>query len=496
MAPRPIGPFLETPGSYGRRPHTLFWVFMLILLLVVVFVIFKVIPQGPVEAISDRQARKKMAEAEKLESQSLNYFAAEIYNNIVDSTRVGSDLRVKAARSLARVNREMPGHAEAVVAALEKAYYFSSPGPDKDGLREELENYTGHPLTSVIATPGAAGATSATLPAAAPPSSPAATAAVPRDSRPLARIGDETVGLDEVYSAWVQFNGQRKPGTDELRRFIRVYMDMIMLAGEARHRGMDRTPEALYDQRVHRVYYLSNALTEKLIKDLSTPDAKTLEEYYRAHSEQFMTPAKAVLGRIVVAGKDTAAKVSKALAQGQKFDRVARQYSADASQLQNGYLLGTISQNDPGVPELGANPRFVARLLALDAGVTTGPLESPRGLQFLHIVEKTPSRLQPFGDVQESVLFSYQKQQLTQHREALLRQLRQDHPIEPLDPSIRKLIEMEPASAAASTTTTAANSNATSATAAAPAPAPAEPPATTATLAAAPQAEAAQPQDE
>lgn len=467
MASRPFGPFIESPGDYGRRPRMLWFWMMILLAVVVAYVAFRNIPGGPVEILSDRQATRILKEAEQMENQSLNLSAAEQYNRVVGNERVGAVLRVRAARGLARVYREMPGHTEAVEAALEKAYRFSPVGPERDAVRDELETLRGRPLSAVAGDTR----TTATQPA------PADTNPypVPTDAHILARLGSETVSLEEILYAFGQFNGMRKPTAQELRPFVKMYLDMSLLADHARHDGLDHQPATVYDLRVRRIMSLNQAVNERLVKELKTPDLKMLEAFYNANKVLFTVPARAIIGHIVVKDADDAAKVRKALDQGQKFDKVAKQYSLDAEKLKDGYLLGMITQNDPGIPEFGPNPALIGRLLALDSGATTGPIASQRGQHWVRIVEKSPAVLRPFKDVQDDALLKYQQAQLTQARLNLLARLHSERKIEIKDPSFSKDMT-EPASPAPATPPAAASEDETTGTqaaAATPAPTPA-----------------------
>lgn len=445
MASRPFGPFIDSPGDYGRRPRML-WLWLMILLAVVGYVLFRV-PGGPAEVLSDRQAGKILKDAEQMEGQSLNLSAAEQYNRVVVNERVGPVLRVKAARGLARVYREMPGHNEAVEAALEKAYRFSPEGPQRDAVRDELESLRGRPLTAV-APPSADSRTSATRTSGS--DGDLNPYPIPADARILARIGTESVSMEEILYAFGQFNGMRNPTAEELRPFVKMYLDMALLADQARRDGLDRQPATIFDLRVRRIMGLNQAVSERLIKELKTPDVKALEAFYNANKPLFTVPARAIVGHIVVKGGDDAAKVKKALEQGQKFDKVAKQYSLDAAKLNEGYLLGMISQNDPGIPGFGASRTLVGRLLALDAGDTTGPIATPSGMHWVRIVEKSPAVLRPFKDAQEDALLKYQQSQLTQARLSLLSRLHSERKIDIKDPALSKDVNENPAPAPAS----------------------------------------------
>jgi len=409
---------MEIANARGRRPRYLLVFMMLMLLVVVLFSAFSILPLGPIGGLTNRQARKQMAEAQRWENQSLPLTAAEIYQQITNNPRVEARLRAQAAIRLADLYRDTPDHQQAAQAALEKAYYLSPAGPERDTLRRDLEIMRGRP---VIQQPPVAHARPQPADVFIP---------LPKTAQVIARVGDETVTMDDILYAWSQFNGAQSPTPQQLEPFTRSFLDMVMLADEARRRGLDVQPRVALDLRVRRVLDLNQALTQQLIGGLSAPSLDTLRQYYQAHASAFGKPATATLGVITVSDPEDAEALEAALGKGMDFKAAAKKFSPIANTLKNGIVAGRVSDGDRDIPAIGPVPGLSARLVAYEDGVTTGPIQTSSGTHWIKILDKSAAQLQPFETVRDAVMLDYQKHQLAVQRENLLAQLHQVRPVE------------------------------------------------------------------
>ena len=98
---------IKTPPQRGRKHHFFLILMMALLLLVVVFAAFRIIPLGSVDRLSNRQARKMLAEAQHWEDQSLPLSAAEIYEGVSGNSKIDSNLRFEAAKHLVWLKEQL-----------------------------------------------------------------------------------------------------------------------------------------------------------------------------------------------------------------------------------------------------------------------------------------------------------------------------------------------------------------------------------------------------
>jgi hypothetical protein len=289
----------------------------------------------------------------------------------------------------------------------------------------------------------------------------------------VAQVGDLAVTMDDLLYAWSQSHALRPPTPDQFGPFVQQYLNMALLADQAKREGLDGQGRTELELRLSRLLTLSKAMTTLLIQALPNPTEKQLREDYAARPELWRPPARARVGQIVVADLDQARAVTKALSQGLSFAAAARRFSRAAGALENGYLLGEVVEGAEAVPGLPATPGLAPILLAMDDGATTGPIELADGYHWFKVVEKNaPSEPLPFEQVRDRVAMRYQQLALARAREGLLSNLRSSRPIVIHEAALNKATAGNPnaVAAAASTTATAsvrANAAATTDTTAA-----------------------------
>ena len=442
---------MEIASDRRKRPRFLMnvWVWMLILLLVVIFAAFKIIPLGPVEILSSRQAAKMMVEAQRWESQSLYITASELYSRISSNPKIKPQLRMQAALRLAALSRNHLIDSHATLAALEKAYRYSPAGPDHDALGKQLEELRGSPLVrNEPASPSAdKPSTQATTPSSLAPAEP--TLPLPKGARVIARVGGEEATLEEILYAWSQFNSNTAPTREMLKPFVNWYLDMVLLADEARQRGLDRQSRFALDLRVKRVLGLNQALTQQFIEGLKPPKLEVLKDYYKANEASFTQPGRVIIGHLMVNNVEAVRVVGKALSKGEKIERLAKTYGLDAKQLKDGFTIGPVGAAEVTIPRIGTAPGLTRKLMTYEDGTTTGPIKIQNAWHWIKIISKAPPKAEPFENVREDVLMSYQKQQLARIREQVLQDLHKRTPITIFDEKMKADLEAKPAEQAA-----------------------------------------------
>ena len=415
------------PFRNGRRSRYLLLFTMLMLLLVVTFTVTRIVPLGPERGLSERQARKLFSEATRWQQDSLFHSAAEKYERIVDSPRVSTGLRAQAARRLADLSRDELNQPEAAEAALEKAYFFTTDESLRKQLQQEL---------NVLRQPPAPPAAVADQPTSAPvpdavPTSPSLAAhlrslppMLPDDATRVARIGPMNISLEEILYAWSHFYGNRPPADPEFENFVRWYLDMALIAQEARRRGLHLKGRGAWDLRLNLLLSLNQSMNKFLLEQLPLPDEPFVRDYYERRREAWRRPARVRAGHMVVKAADLPS-VQQALTAGEAFAGLARRFSLDPD-----YDLGWIQEGQTSIPNLGDRPRLVDWLTTHDEGATTGPIPSGRGYHWFHILEREPPTVPALSAIRTRLVTELQKAQLDRTRQRMLRRLRDRHDIE------------------------------------------------------------------
>jgi parvulin-like peptidyl-prolyl isomerase len=422
---------------------------MLVLLTIVLFIVFQVIPEGGMEKFRPvKRGNALLQRATDLEQQSLFWAASDAYRAIVDDARLKPDARYEAALRLARLDQEELADARGAETALEEAWMLAADPRDRQALGDRIRSLRGSPVAPIPLTPVSAKILLA--------SDRDAQAQASRKRAVVAQVGDLAVTMDDLLYAWSQSHALRPPTPDQFGPFVRQYLNMALLADQARREGLESRGRAELELRLARLQTLSKAMTGLLIQALPDPTDKQLREDYAASLGLWRPPARARIGQIVVADLGQARAVSKALGQGLAFAAAARRFSRDADALDEGYLLGEVVEGADAVPGLPATPGLAQVLLSMNDGATTGPLQLADGYHWFKIVEKSaPAEPLPFEQVRDRIAERHQSLALARAREDLLAKLRSSRPIVIHDATLNKAMSGGTvASAAAATFTT------------------------------------------
>jgi hypothetical protein len=410
MRKSPSDPLFLMSEAATHRPRFLLTATMLVLLVFVFFAAFRVLDLGE-GTLSNRRARKMLGEAASMEEGSLYRSAADIYARVSEDPALNPELRVRAATRLADLYTTQLHDPEAATTAMERAYYYSPQGPQREALRRRLENLTGRAPSS------AAGRRSA------------------GPQTPIARLGERTVTLEEVLYAWGQFNGERDPTNAELEPFVHMYLNLVLLGEEAGRRGLDQRPAIQFDLALKRLLGLNQALTRQIIEDLAPPTSATLAAYYEQNVAAFSQPRRVLAGEIVTNDPTAERAVAEGIKAGEDFAGLARRYSLDAGVLPRGYIVGEVSENDGQVRAIGPVPGLMEWLMRAEDGATTGPLRTARGQVWVQVVGHEEAATPPLEAIRDDVLLAYQRRQIEIDRAGLIERLRAERPVEIMRPS-------------------------------------------------------------
>jgi len=385
---------LSAPPPTGRRPRRMMRMVMLVLLVLVIFVGFRIVRLGPGE-LSDRQARRMLGEAAQLEKDRRFLRAIGQYEEIAVNAKISSALRAEAERCLAPLYRDHMNNPQAAAAAHARA----------EGLLVGQGGENKQPLEAG----GPVGADD-------------------EAANVIARIGDQTVTLEEILYAWGQFYGTAPPPGEAFESFVRQYLDMVLIGDEARHLGLDHHNRFQFDMRLSGLIALNRVMDDRLRSQIEEPDAETLAAY-SSNLQIARGGDRVKLGHIVQADWEDVIKVREALAGGESFERLAQEFSLDFETLAEGYILGEITQQDQSIPRFGEAPELVHRLLAYEEGITTGPLESSRGYHWFRVLEKTRGEPRTPQVSDEEIKGMVRQQHFARDRAQMLERLQQERDI-------------------------------------------------------------------
>jgi hypothetical protein len=250
---------------------------MLVLLAAVLFVVFRILPESNVERFKSRRGDVLLLRAIEQEEQTLWHEAVARYDEILGNNRYTSRSRYEAALRLARIHVDELNDAASAEAALESAFGFAPDDHERRALAARIEALRGYPMQPAEAAPVSAHSLY---------NSDREAARLRDDGRAVvAQVGGQTVTVEDLMYAWGQSYGNRAPAPGEFEPFVHHYLDMVLLADEARRLGLDRRGRAALDLRMNRIVGLNKALNADLVQHLPDPGEDRLREYYNEHPD-------------------------------------------------------------------------------------------------------------------------------------------------------------------------------------------------------------------
>ena len=374
-------PLFDRPAP--RRKRVLMRLAMLVLLVLAVFAGFKILPLAPGK-LSTRDAGRLLDRGKAWETQGTYRSAAETYARVAAAENVERALRLNAAERLLKL--------------------YAGPLEDPEGAAETLA------LIGKIAGGGSKPKAAAT---------PAVRGSV------IARVGDERITTEQVLFAWRQMNGPRPPQGDEFEQFVNRYLDMVLMADEARRRGLEQRGQIPYELALSRLVTLNRALTTELINELEAPTEEKLVAFAQ-ETWGSDGPTSATIGMIEVEGADAAREVERRLREGEEFAAVARDASEAAGALEQGYIAGSVTSGSAPLAALEARPELADKLLMYAEGVTTGPIRLDGRSRYFKVLRRDPGRITSVAGWEEQALKAYQMSELARRQQGLLNGLREE----------------------------------------------------------------------
>lgn len=146
--------------------------------------------------------------------------------------------------------------------------------------------------------------------------------------------------------------------------------------------------------------------SKMITKTLDTSDA-TLKAYYKANKDTFKVEAQVKASHILVAKKATATKVKKLLDDGGDFTKLAKKYSTDTSNKNDGGNLGYFKSADM-VEE------FSTKAFSMKKGEISGPVKTEYGYHIIKVTGKKAASTPAYADIKDDVKEAYIEAQINE----------------------------------------------------------------------------------
>jgi len=253
--------------------------------------------------------------------------------------------------------------------------------------------------------------------------------APPKDDKVIAIVNGHEIRVSEVQMATDDIIGQLPDMPPKLRYpFVVEYLiERHLLAQYAVKEGIAETEEykrrlALYQAKALRDAYFFQKIrpmvTEEEIKKVYDEEAAKLQQTERVRARM-----------ILVATEKEAQDIEKMLADGQKFEDLAKKYSLDGSKDYGGDL-GYFTSAEM-VPE------FSKAVFALRVGETSQPVKTDFGWHIIRLEDKKQGAAQPYDQVKQAIRNVLLRQKVGE----VMTKIREASKVEILDDDLKKYAE-------------------------------------------------------
>ncbi len=212
----------------------------------------------------------------------------------------------------------------------------------------------------------------------------------------LARIGDETITVQEFEKRLDQLPDNI---VDIARENKAAYLDNMvvetLLYQEAVSKGLDNDPEvrALFDEAKKRI--LIARLAQDEIEDMVDVTEEEKKAYYEENKDEMRSPELFRASHILVDTMDEAVEITDKLNAGALFDELARQYSKDVTASRGGDL-GYFSAGQ-------MLPEFEDACMRLKIGEISGPVKTEFGYHIIKLTDKRGPEPMEYDEVKEKI---------------------------------------------------------------------------------------------
>ncbi len=229
-------------------------------------------------------------------------------------------------------------------------------------------------------------------------------------------LGDWTIDLLQEKAKFTSEKQRKWIGNCEnLEDFIAGLIVRSHILSEAKKLKLDITTE--YKAAVKQKFddYLFLRMQNTISEDVVIPE-DSLKTYYKKHKDRYVTPPRIHLSEIVLDSELKANEVKNLLLQNISFNNLAKVYSVRKWSAENSGEIGIYTEAELGI--------YADRLMMLEEGQWTGPVEMNNQYIYFKCLNKLPERHQSYEEALRLIQKDLKPIWLNQVKQTALREIR------------------------------------------------------------------------
>ncbi|HHY80872.1 MAG TPA: foldase [Thermoanaerobacter sp.] len=261
------------------------------------------------------------------------------------------------------------------------------------------------------------------------------------DDNVVARVNGEAITKDELYDALVQENGKTVLNSLIANKIVELEAKKqnITVSEEDVQKEVDKLAEQYggeeaFTQFLDMYGYSLDGIKDNIkmnlyVKKLLEPTIKIeeseIKSYFDENKASFDTPEQVKASHILVGSEEKAKEVKQKLQDGEDFAELAKTYSTDTSNNQQGGELGYFSKGQMA-------PEFEAAAFSLKVGEISDPVKTEFGYHIIKVEDKKEAKEATYEESKDKIKEALLEEKLSAAFSTWIREKFSEYKIETL----------------------------------------------------------------
>ncbi|MCD6169699.1 MAG: peptidyl-prolyl cis-trans isomerase [Candidatus Latescibacteria bacterium] len=179
-----------------------------------------------------------------------------------------------------------------------------------------------------------------------------------------------------------------------------VVLEHVLLPRAARQLGLDKDKKVLAQLEQRKEEFMAERLREIEVLDKVNVTEAKIREYFNAHRDEYVAPARAEVVDILLKGKEQAERILQWIEQGADMERLAEKYSTLKRPGKFRWKFPVVNdRRSEGI----FGKRFVQAVFEAKVGETVGPIQVRGGYAVFKVLKREAPRRRSLQEVRGAV---------------------------------------------------------------------------------------------